>query len=195
MRISIAVMLIVLSVILISSLACNANAIPDLPTSDWRGPHGETEYEYVPRWGYVDGADGKPIYLVNNPQAHNPSWEELVNFLQQDETDRNEYNESSYNADEYAEDLHNNAEEAGIRAAFVWVEFENSTPLDINAFNTSDRGLVYIDSRNYVGYFPCSTDKIVNVKLGEDYVPELVFPCIDYTFESWGTVSAIYIHW
>jgi hypothetical protein len=195
MRISKILILLVLNVILAGSLACGSAVAPALPTSDWVGPHGETEYEYISRQGYVEGADRQPIYLVNNPQAHNPSWEELRDFLQQDKTDENEFNESSYNVAEFAEDLHNNAEEFEIRAAFVSIDFENSLPLYINAFNTTDRGIVFIDDRNFIGYFPCSRDTVVDVKLDEEYICELIFPCIEYTFESWGVVSAIYIQW
>jgi len=59
---------------------------------------------------------------VNNPDARNPSWKQLKNFLQKDLTDRIEYDEDSFVCADYAEMLHNSAEKAGWRTAFVVVE-------------------------------------------------------------------------
>lgn len=45
----------------------------------------------------------------------------------------------------FAQAVHNDAEEAGIKAAVVIVEFTDGTLHALNAFQTTDMGLIYID--------------------------------------------------
>ena len=161
---------------------------------------GEAECEYVPIGGYESGADGHLIKLINNPQANDPTWQELKNFLEQDETDTYLYSTSTFVCADFAEMLHNNAEAAGIRAAFVAIGFVNQdTGHALNAFNTSDVGLVYIDDTGGYSHQPCSGDKKVDVELGEEYNPIAIFPCEGVSFtsilDSWGNVSRCYILW
>jgi hypothetical protein len=95
------------------------------------------------------GGDGKAIKLENNPDATDPTFDELIDFIKNDPTDTREYiaeGSDVYVCADFAEDVHNNAERAGIRAAWVGVTFEDTTEGHaINAFETTDRGLVYID--------------------------------------------------
>lgn len=107
-----------------------------------------------PRYIYDDeaiecGGDGEPIVLVDNPDATNPSYAELVAFIVEDTTNLNYFVDGGpdgYVCADFAEDVHNNAEAAGIRAAWVGVNFEdNDEGHALNAFETTDKGLVYID--------------------------------------------------
>ena len=95
------------------------------------------------------GGDGEPIELINNPDATNPTYSELLAFIQEDSTDTNDYLENpyiGYVCADFAEDVHNNAEAAGIRAAWVSIDFEGSdVGHAVNAFETTDLSLVYID--------------------------------------------------
>jgi len=69
-----------------------------------------------------------------------------MNFLVADKTDREDYSLFSYPCGAFAEEVHNNAEAAGIRAAWVAVDFEDgSEEHALNAFNTIDKGLIYVD--------------------------------------------------
>lgn len=87
-----------------------------------------------------------PVCLVNNKAATDPTWQELIAFLRIDNTDGHPYIFGSFMCGSFAEMLHNNAEEAGIKAAWVHVDFEGSGEGHaLNAFNTTDRGLVYLD--------------------------------------------------
>jgi len=90
---------------------------------------------------YLVGGDWKPIVLVDNPTASDPSYLRLYNFLLQDITDTLPYTSSRICAD-FAEEVHNNAERQGIKAALVCL-----TGVDhaLNAFQTTDRGLVFVD--------------------------------------------------
>ncbi len=104
---------------------------------------------------YEDGAihvggDREPIELINIPDAANPTYAELVTFLKEDSTDEHPYIEDlgilSYVCSDFAEDVHNNAEAAGIRAAWVSIQFEGEDiGHALHAFETTDRGLVYVD--------------------------------------------------
>lgn len=89
---------------------------------------------------------GVPIHLTNNHSATDPTWQELMNFLVADKTDQEDYSLFSYPCGAFAEEVHNNAEAAGIKAAWVAISFEDdSEEHALNAFDTVDRGLVYID--------------------------------------------------
>lgn len=141
----------------------------------------ESDVSYVSiGWGVLIGADGNYIELVNNPDARNPSWAELKAFLLKDKTDSRRYDLASFVCADFAEMIHNNAEEAGIRAAYVSLQLGPCTyyPFGgghtLNAFETTDRGLVYIDCTGCE--YSINADKIVKVKVGRDYVPRSIFP-------------------
>jgi hypothetical protein len=96
---------------------------------------------------YSEGNGGDNlVHIVNNPKAIDPTWEQLKSFLTMDDTDEHPYLPEIYMCADFAEEIQNNAEAAGIRAAFVTIDFEDgSIGHALNAFNTSDRGLFYID--------------------------------------------------
>ena len=141
-----------------------------------------------PRYIYENGAvvvrgDGEPIELINNPNAINPTYAELVAFIKEDSTDEHPYTNGSffpvsllYVCSDFAEDVHNNAEAAGIRAAWVGIDFEgNDDGHALNAFETTDKGLVYIDCTGRE-FFPSlrkynatSWDKVAYVEVGKEY--------------------------
>lgn len=86
------------------------------------------------------------IHLSNSPTAANPTWKQLKSFLLKDETDEKTYVPNTYMCSEFAEDVHDNAEATGIRAAWVAIDFEEGgAPHALNAFVTSDKGLIYVD--------------------------------------------------
>lgn len=97
------------------------------------------------------------LALVNNSKAIDISSVELIRFLEQDKTNEheiieynvlidktlNELTTSGYMCANFAVDLHNNTEKADIRCAVV----ENhKIGHAFNAFNTTDKGLVYVDA-------------------------------------------------
>ncbi len=93
------------------------------------------------------GADpNKPVTLINNKNAVDPTWAQLKDFLFADITDQNDYIPGIMVCAEFAAELHNNAEAAGIKTAWVSLDFDdNSNGHALNAFNTTDYGLVFID--------------------------------------------------
>jgi len=106
--------------------------------------------------------------LIDNPTAKNPTWSQLIAFLSQDHTEQYTYNIGVYDCSEFSRDVHNNAEAAGIRAAMVHIGFRNEiVGHALNAFLTSDYGLVYVDC---TGNVDCTgEDTIARVKAGKDY--------------------------
>lgn len=125
-------------------------------------------------------ASGASIRLLNNfGKTHNPTWEELKSFLRADGTDEHSYYYATFICGDFAEMLHNNAEKVGIRAALVVVSFYNDIPHALNAFYTTDKGLVYVDCTGYDlgNVYPKwdsrseidNWDKIAYVAEGEEY--------------------------
>jgi hypothetical protein len=94
-----------------------------------------------------NGTYGFRVVLENNPDAKDPTWDQVMAFLKTDNTDEMEYVADDFMCGSFAQEVHNNAEKAGIRAAFVGIDLAGE-PIGhaVNAFNTTDRGLVYTDS-------------------------------------------------
>lgn len=151
------------------------------------------------------GGNYRPIELINNSNAKNPSWGELVTFIRKDTTDSNLFIETfywSYVCSDYAEYLHNNAEAAGIRAAWVGIDFEEGDPGHaLNAFQTIDKGLVFIDctSLDTVAYVEKGKE-LGHIDLDEAYSPAYSYygknkQIWQQIYEPLGTVKEIHIRW
>ncbi len=141
---------------------------------------------------YLVGAKGNAIKLDNNSKAQNPSWSQLIEFLKRDDTDKQRYSYNSFVCADFAEMLHNNAEDAGWRCAYVCVDLSIGGHA-LNAFETTDKGLLYIDCTNSISPSPGSADKTVDVKVGKAYIPISIFSETGWnsTWDSMGTVTQI----
>jgi len=108
----------------------------------------------------------------DNSQAVNPTWNQLMTFIAQDKTDQYPYNINSFNCVNYSTTVYNNAETLNIETAMVTLNLRNSTAGHaVNAFITSDYGLVYVDCTG--------NDAIARVETGKVYravVPGTVQP-------------------
>ena len=111
---------------------------------------------------------------------------------------------------DFAERLHNNAEMAGIRCAYVYVKLTGytdpynygipySTSHACNAFETTDRGLVYIDDTGLVADepHPDRAVKTVSIVIGQSYTPVSLFHEADWedSYNSMGTVTGLQVIW
>jgi len=113
---------------------------------------------------------GQPMNMINLSSAQDPTWQQLINFLNTDQTDRREYVLNEYVCSGFTEDIHNNAEAIGIRCAIVHVEFEDAVVTHVlNAFNTVDRGLVFIDCTGAMGNINRSWDRVAFLRIGKRY--------------------------
>lgn len=148
--------------------------------------------------GVSPRANGQTYSLINNPEASNPTFAQLMNFISSDKTDQKTYIPGVYVCTDYARDIHDNAEKAGIRAGWVGIEFKNQIiGHACNVFQTSDRGLVYIDCLGLEvdKYGPSNRDLIVSVKKGEVYHPTFVFSTDWQVINDMETVIDIQIYW
>jgi hypothetical protein len=109
-------------------------------------PPPEYIQQYENRQPPYARASGERIHLVSNPTAKDVSFAELRSFILEDATDDGVYLLGVRDCVDFAEQVHNNAERAGIKAAFVTVNFEGEEiGHALNAFKTTDGGLVFID--------------------------------------------------
>jgi hypothetical protein len=184
------------------------------------------DYQFTGNPPHVLKGPGEYIYLTNNDDAGNVSFKTLKEFIVSDGTDKDLYIPGMRMCGHFAETVHNNAEKIGIRAGVVILEFEDgSAPHALNAFETTDKGLVYIDctgSRRtpsdfeewlYRLFYPRGQDRIAYLLKGKEYGTILLEDAesMDYNFyagysKSWakdehffftrpGIVKTIMIYW
>ncbi len=91
-------------------------------------------------WYLVDSNEDL-VYLENNISAEDPTYAQLVEFLELDDTE------------DYAVDysacaiVHNNAELSGIKCGIILFDVYNENILyGCAVFDTTDKGIIYIDS-------------------------------------------------
>jgi len=135
--------------------------------------------------------DPLPEYSDTGVLLKNPTWDELLVFLGEDDTDRHQYvydypskdvwnppNSPPFMSEDYAKMLQRNANAAGWRCAIVNAKV-NGAPYFVNAFQTTDKGLVYIDDTRIPDIGPTTPggpllqDKIVDFQTGME---EILFP-------------------
>jgi hypothetical protein len=81
----------------------------------------------------------------NEYALRNPTYLEMKAFLAQDPTSLNTYVEDKYVCVDFAATVNNNAEAQGIRCAIVDIFYPDGYGHTIVAFDTIDRGLIYIE--------------------------------------------------
>ncbi|ADJ25378.1 hypothetical protein Dehly_0043 [Dehalogenimonas lykanthroporepellens BL-DC-9] len=127
---------------------------------------------------YVLNPGGPAVQLVDNPSATDPTWAELLAFIGADTTDRNAYLEGLYMCGGFAQDLHNSAEAAGLRAGWVGIDFfDRDIGHAATSFQTTDLGLVIIDvtssygtgGRGLSSTAADSYDKVAYIAIGQEY--------------------------
>ena len=95
--------------------------------------------------GYDEGYEvGVEAGLGHGYTLRDPTYKEVITFLGQDKTDRNKYIEDLYVCSHFAREVCNNAEEEGLRCAFVELRYLEGGHAVI-AFDTIDKGLVYFE--------------------------------------------------
>jgi hypothetical protein len=104
-----------------------------------------------------------------------PTYQQMLTFIQNDKTDEKEYVEGSYVCHDFTSDVKRNAFNAGYRCFFVSIEMGDFMPTSVGhalvAFNTTDRGIVYIEPQ---------TDIIMHVKVGQPYWDRTIYEAPSY---------------
>jgi hypothetical protein len=91
--------------------------------------------------------DGQYVTIKTYRDAKPVRYNDLMAFLDLDRSENRLYVMPSYTCVDFSATLYNNAEANGIKCGLVAVRFEEPVPGHaFNAFLTSDRGVVYIDS-------------------------------------------------
>ena len=142
----------------------------------------------------------KQHYMWLVPLAANPTYAQLESFMLSDTTDQNTYVPGVYECTDFARDVYNNAEKAGIRTAYVGMVFSVSKiGHALDAFQTTDKGLVFIDCTGLEAgeAGPSDNDKIVTVKKGDYYtyiyMDEVNGPQLHRT--DLGTITDVQLDW
>ena len=116
-----------------------------------------------------------------------PTYREMMNFIKQDKTDRMQYVEDEYVCQDFAAEVCNNAEEKGIRCAYIIINYPDGGHA-IVAFDTIDRGLIYVEPQH---------DELVKPVIGEHYY-QCVTPMSGYYYEEPDyddTIETILVIW
>jgi len=82
------------------------------------------------------------VKIKDNPFAQNVNYDCLMEFLEEDKVNENEYVRWEYDCRHFSSDLHNNAEKSGIRCAVATTPNKAHV---FNAFETTDKGMIFVD--------------------------------------------------
>jgi hypothetical protein len=123
-------------------------------------------------------------------KQHDPTYAEVTNFILSDTTDSRPYEEGTFDCENFAQTINDNAENSGIRCAYVVIYFANTTVGHaLVGFYTHDRGMVYVE---------CQTDEWVeNLEIGKEYWTECVIPNDHYEYQDApnDTIQEILLFW
>jgi len=117
-----------------------------------------------------------------------PTYREMMSFLKADDTDKADYIKGEYECTGFATDLCNSAEAEGIRCAYVTLKFPGGNGHAIVAFDTIDKGLIYIEPQ---------FDDLVRVEIGK-YFYKCIVPKVGYFYEKPDyddTIEEVLIAW
>ncbi len=94
-----------------------------------------------------------------------PTYEMVMAFLAEDDTSANPYDVHAYNCTDFSADVKANAAKQGIRCAYVNIYFPDGRGHAIVAFDTTDKGLIFIEPQ---------TDEEANLRVGRRYYDSLI---------------------
>ncbi len=118
----------------------------------------ESQSRYIDAAGRLEELQTAHENLLADLQSsdlRNPSWEDLKRFLKEDRTDALQYKPGEFDCEGFAINLRDAAARRGFRSAFVAIGFgEGTVGHALNAFQTTDRGLIYVDvtERDSIAY-------------------------------------------
>jgi hypothetical protein len=117
-----------------------------------------------------------------------PTWSELEEFLERDDTDTIPYTEDDFDCSGFAITLRDRAWRYGMRSAYVELVFSEGEGHALNAFDTTDKGLIYVDNTQ--------ADQIAYIEVGQlcgaihlDTVKSRYIACSGDPDEFWGSLE------
>ena len=108
--------------------------------------------------GYAAGYDR--AWNARGYDIRDPTYSEALDFVAQDQTDKTEYKTDEYTCNDFTAALKTNALNRGLKSFFVYIEFYGPYAHAIIAFNTTDRGMIFIEPQS---------DDVVNLRVGQPY--------------------------
>ena len=118
----------------------------------------DTEYEIAIAVGREDGYEagyesgieaGRDDGRSSRVKLHEPSYAEVIDFLEHDETNLEEYVEDEYICTDFSARVNNSAEAEGIRCILVLLSYKNNKMGHaMVAFRTTDKGTVFIEPQS-----------------------------------------------
>lgn len=125
---------------------------------------------------------------LKQSELENPTWSELRKFLERDDTDTLPYVEGSFDCSGFAITLRDRTWRYGMRCAYVEVGFSKKEGHALNAFETTDEGLIYVDNTQ--------ADQIAYIEIGQPYraihldaVKSKYIACSGDPDEFWGSLT------
>jgi len=160
----------------IDTLKANMETLQD-SYNDLQADYGSLQQDYA-----------SLLERLQQSALENPTWVELEGFLKIDDTDTIPYVENSFDCSGFAITLRDRAWRYGMRCAYVEIGFAEGDGHAINAFETTDKGLIYVDVTE--------SDQIGYIKEGKAYggiLLEAVKPryiaCDGSPDEFWGSLT------
>ena len=98
--------------------------------------------------------------FVSARPLRDPTYDEAVKFVTSDKTSSHPYVNATYTCVNFAMDFQASALLAGFKCGVVTAFFPDETSHDLNCFNTTDMGMVYVEPQ---------TDQIVSLNVGQVY--------------------------
>ncbi|UCE15317.1 MAG: hypothetical protein JSV12_05395 [Candidatus Bathyarchaeota archaeon] len=114
-------------------------------------------------------------------ELRDPIYQEVIQFIESDQTDRNLYKEEEYVCSNFAKDFQDNAFKAGYRCGYV-LAFTHDLAHALNCFNTTDHGLIFVEPQE---------DEIVKPTIGEPYWNRTKYRAPSYN----DTVTSFLVTW
>jgi len=119
--------------------------------------------------------------FASSPSLRNPTYFEAQQLVALDKTDTHPYVIGSYTCANFAADFRSNSLKAGFECGIAILYFPDNTSHALNCFNTTDRGLVFVEPQ---------TDEFVNVTVGKFYqLEKIISPFYN------DTVMRYYVDW
>lgn len=103
------------------------------------------------------------IDVERGPTVRDPTYQEVLQFIDSDQTDKNRYNEY-YTCVNFVFDFRNNAFNKGYRSGLVIIDFQETRHAMV-CFNTTDNGLIFVEPQD---------DEIVSLTPGQPYSGRIV---------------------
>ncbi|MEM1538495.1 MAG: hypothetical protein QXK12_07155 [Candidatus Nezhaarchaeales archaeon] len=147
---------------LIEGLKSNLTRIEER-NSELRANLTQLQAEYKKLQAKYEGL----LERLRKPGLRDPTWQELKSFLEEDDVNRLIYKPHEFDCSGFAITFRDRAWKRGFRCAYVEISYGNGSGHALNAFQTVDEGLIYVDvTGNKEG---TGVDKIAYVEVGKPY--------------------------